>query len=694
MEIEETGQVTTTNASGQYSIDVGFGTYNLTASLAGYDDQTAEVTLVSNETVTQDFTLAAQNGTVSGTITDAQSAAAIDNASVTLETGQSAMTDASGNYTIANVVPGTYNLTADHADYAPNTTSVTVGPNGSVTADLALTPLNGTVTGTITEADTGATIQNATVTLETGQSATTDASGTYTLADVVPGTYNLTADHANYTANTTSVTVGPNQTVTEDLALSAQNGSISGTVTDQDGADLSGATVTIDSTGQSATTDANGTYTIADVAPGSYNLTASLANYSDATATNVTVGPGEAVTDVNLTLVELNGTVSGTVTNSSDGTALANATVEVVGTDQTATTDATGNYTITDVVPGTYDVQAAAPGYVAETQNVTVPANGTATANFALDPAEGTVTGTVLDNSGSPVEDVTIEAGNTSTTTGAAGSYTLGVAFGNYTVTAEKTGYDNDTATVTVNATTTPVTQNFTLVAQNGSISGTATDQDGTALGSVTVTIDSTGQSAMTDANGTYTLANVSPGTYNLTASLANYSDATATNVAVGPGEDVTDVNVTLVAQNGSISGTITDADTGAAIDNASVTLETGQTATTGATGAYTITNVVPGTYNLTADHADYAPNTTSVTVGPNGSVTADLALSAQNGTVSGTITDAQTGAAIDNASVSLETGRTATTDATGAYTIHERRAGHVQPDRGPPRTTRRTRRR
>ncbi|MDZ7729950.1 MAG: carboxypeptidase-like regulatory domain-containing protein [Natrialbaceae archaeon] len=308
---------------------------------------------------------------------------------------------------------------------------------------------------------------------------------------------------------------------------------------------------------------------------------------------------------------------------------------------------------------------------MAETQtNVTVPANGTATANFALTPAEGTITGTVLDDDGTPVANATVALSNTSTTTGAAGSYTLGVAFGNYTVTAEKTGYDNDTATVTVNATTTPVTQNFTLVAQNGSISGTATDQDGTALGSVTVTIDSTGQSAMTDANGTYTLANVSPGTYNLTASLANYSDATATNVAVGPGEDVTDVNVTLVAQNGSISGTITDADTGAAIDNASVTLETGQTATTGATGAYTITNVVPGTYNLTADHADYAPNTTSVTVGPNGSVTADLALTAQNGTITGTVTDADTGATIENATVTLETGQSATTDATGAYTI------------------------
>ncbi|MDZ7729953.1 MAG: carboxypeptidase-like regulatory domain-containing protein [Natrialbaceae archaeon] len=98
---------------------------------------------------------------------------------------------------------------------------MTVGPNGSVTADLALTPLNGTVTGTITNAQTGAAIDNASVTLETGQSATTDATGAYTIANVTPGTYNLTADHANYSPNITSVTVGPNGSVTADLGADA-----------------------------------------------------------------------------------------------------------------------------------------------------------------------------------------------------------------------------------------------------------------------------------------------------------------------------------------------------------------------------------------------------------------------------------------------------------------------------------------
>ncbi|MDZ7729954.1 MAG: carboxypeptidase regulatory-like domain-containing protein [Natrialbaceae archaeon] len=428
----------------------------------------------------------------------------------------------------------------------------------------------------------------------------------------------------------------------------------------------------MDSTGQTATTAADGTYTIPDVAPGTYNLTASLANYSDATATNVTVGPGEAVTDVNLTLVELNGTVSGTVTNSSDGTALANATVEVVGTGQTATTDATGNYTITNVTPGTYDVHADAPGYVAETQtNVTVPANGSATANFSLDPADGSITGTVLDDANTTVENVQIDAGNTSTTTDANGTYSLDVAFGNYTVTADKAGYDNDSATVTVNASATPVTQNFTLVAQNGSISGTVTDDAGQALDNATVEIDSTGQNATTDATGAYTIPDVEPGTYNLTASKTGYDDAVATTESVGPGEDRT-IDFSLAAQNGSIAGTVTDQD-GDAVDNATVTInETGQNTTTNATGVYTIPNIEPGTYNLTATKMNYdAGMEMNVTVGPGEILSSvDLAMTAQNGSIAGTVVN-ESGGSLANATVTIdETGQNATTNATGAYLI------------------------
>ncbi|MDP9348799.1 MAG: SusC/RagA family TonB-linked outer membrane protein, partial [Gemmatimonadota bacterium] len=71
-------------------------------------------------------------------------------------------------------------------------------------------------------------------------------------------------------------------------------GQISGTVTASGaGAPLAGATVTVVGTDRSATTGANGRYTLANVAPGTYQLSASLAGYAARAVGNVTVRPGQ-----------------------------------------------------------------------------------------------------------------------------------------------------------------------------------------------------------------------------------------------------------------------------------------------------------------------------------------------------------------------------------------------------------------
>ncbi|MBI2472535.1 MAG: carboxypeptidase regulatory-like domain-containing protein, partial [Planctomycetes bacterium] len=51
-----------------------------------------------------------------------------------------------------------------------------------------------------------------------------------------------------------------------------------------------------------------------------------------------------------------------------------------------ATTDATGSYTIADVTPGDYTVTASATGYDSSSQPVTVVEGAVAPANFALVP--------------------------------------------------------------------------------------------------------------------------------------------------------------------------------------------------------------------------------------------------------------------------------------------------------------------
>src|SRR5207248_11205527 len=76
------------------------------------------------------------------------------------------------------------------------------------------------------------------------------------------------------------------------------------------------------------------------------------------------------------------GTISGTVTNSSNGAALAGATVRYSG--GSATTSSTGAYGLANVTAGTYTVTASASGFSSSSQSVTVTSGQTATANFAL----------------------------------------------------------------------------------------------------------------------------------------------------------------------------------------------------------------------------------------------------------------------------------------------------------------------
>jgi hypothetical protein len=91
------------------------------------------------------------------------------------------------------------------------------------------------------------------------------------------------------------------------------------------------------------------------------------------------------------------GSISGTVTSSSDGSAISGTTVEVENTSLSATTDTNGDYTIGQIPEGNYDVTASASDFISETaSNVGVSANtDTSGTNFTLDP-DGTSGGTTL----------------------------------------------------------------------------------------------------------------------------------------------------------------------------------------------------------------------------------------------------------------------------------------------------------
>ncbi len=103
----------------------------------------------------------------------------------------------------------------------------------------------------------------------------TDPSGTYSLKNVPPGVYNVTVLYAGRSYSEKSTNLSSGSTVQLNLALSP--GSVSGAVTDVDGAAYPGATVTLSNSSgvlATATSSSIGDYSFPAVSPGTYTVSA------------------------------------------------------------------------------------------------------------------------------------------------------------------------------------------------------------------------------------------------------------------------------------------------------------------------------------------------------------------------------------------------------------------------------------
>ncbi len=329
------------------------------------------------------------------------------------------------------------------------------------------TTQTGTITGQVTDSSTGAAIPGAALSYS-GGSTTTNSSGNYTLSKVAPGTYTVTASANGHASRGSPVTVTSGNTVTLNFQLNpTAAGAITGQVTDSStGAAISGATVSY--SGGSTTTDSSGNYTLSNVAPGSYTVTAAATNYVSASST-ASVTSGNATTlnfQLNPAPGNTPGMLQGRVTNISTGGAVSGATVSFSG--GSTTTDSSGNYSFSNVAPGTYTVTASHTGFFNVTHSVTLASGATATLNFAM-ATGGKIAGTVTDSSGAAISgaSVTLTGGVISTTvhttTNSSGAYNSNwMPVGTYTVTVSASGHamQSKSATANTGATT---TLNFTL---------------------------------------------------------------------------------------------------------------------------------------------------------------------------------------------------------------------------------------
>jgi 5-hydroxyisourate hydrolase-like protein (transthyretin family) len=449
----------------------------------------------------------------------------------------------------------------------------------------------GQITGTVTAANTGLPIAGIEMRLS-GSGGTpvvtagTDPAGGYVFPGLTPGTYHLRTNNgsgyidelydnmvcalgrcqeqagtpivvtAGATTSGINFALDPGATITGRVSSAATNAGLNGVSVQLH--DALGNFVAI------ASTTTSGTYTLRNLAPGTYFLTTATTFptngytnqlYKDATCsssvcevifgTPVSVAGGTTVAGIDFALVAP-GAISGRVTDATTGAPLSSVFVDanheggLIG--RSAFTDADGRFTLTTLPVGAYSVGVGLSGYIGQAYPTTVVVTTTATTsgvNFALSRV-GTIAGRISDAAtGAALTGVTVSVynvfnqfiGASTTVSAPAGSnnYTiLGLPPGAYYLrTTNTAGYLDELyndgpcpggACTPASGTPVQVTNgaatsgiDFSLTA-GSRITGTVTEEgSGVALSSVTVlAYDSTGAqvaSTFTNTSGVFTLA-------------------------------------------------------------------------------------------------------------------------------------------------------------------------------------------
>jgi len=505
----------------------------------------------------------------------------------------------------------------------------------------------GSVSGTFTlEGVAAGGYGGTTVTLTTTpeQSQPTDADGQVSFASVPVGMYTLRATnptHEDVVVPLVAVEPGGDTNVGTRMMLVAR-GRLEGAATRQGAAADGHGGIQVEVVGEPGRlgfTAPDGAWAIEGVPVGQYTVRATAEGYLAAAASDVSVVKDAVTTVPALALSANPGSIAGSVTlEGLSEPALGIAEILVAG--QTVPAAGDGGFEVLDVAAGTYTLTARAPGYGIE-QVIAVVAPGAQTDldPIALRTARGDLAGTAELEGESEHAGILVEVQGTgfSAISNALGEWTIrGVPAAQYAIRASAAGY-NPTITpdITVLEDEEVVVPLMTLTANPGSLSGVI-ELEGLAAGfwdGVTVTIEGTGLSEVTAADGSFGFAAVPAGTYPLTAMVSGYSTA-RTVITVLAGQPTDAGLIPLSIARGAIAGLATLAGEG---DHSGITVEVdnqGYAGVTGVTGSYRIEGVPTGTYSLTAHKDGYTTRQVgAVTVLEDQTVTAaDVQLVRQSG--------------------------------------------------------------
>ena len=200
---------------------------------------------------------------------------------------------------------------------------------------------------------------------------------------------------------------------------------------------FAGTTLTLSGAkGGTSGVDASGNYSFNNLANGTYTITPSSPGVTYTPASQTVTINGAHALGINFVASTVSYTVSGTVAGApNDAVVLSGANT------YNTVTDASGNYTFTGVVNGSYTVTPSAAGFTVSpaSQPVTVNGANVTGVNFTATAQAFNISGTISGGAGATV---TLSGGASATTTAdSSGNYSFaGYPNGSYTITPAKTG--------------------------------------------------------------------------------------------------------------------------------------------------------------------------------------------------------------------------------------------------------------
>jgi protocatechuate 3,4-dioxygenase beta subunit len=468
----------------------------------------------------------------------------------------------------------------------------------------------------------------------------TDATGHALVAPVRPGWVTVEATAPGYAPNvgvTTVGSAGARGTITVTLKAGV---AVAGRVVDEAGKPLAKVRVIARGEEGSTNTDDKGAFTIPALSAGTYTLTALDGEHAPAHSAPVKVAAA-AITGVTITM-KAGGVATGRVLDA-EGKPVPYATVRVGGVgrqfgqvaSRQTTSDDKGGYEVRGLARAKMQARAESELAASKLVELDLTAQAAATTDLVLD-VTGTIAGTVVDEKGHPITEVTVNAwpdvlagappesaalaGFSSATTDGVGHFVIrGLPGAAYRLWATRAtgnpGWGQQSTPARVGEQNVKVT-----LPSAGSLKGTLAIEGKGAPSLATVQVGF--QPPVPVAAGVFELKDLAPGTYDVTFHSLEFAELIRRAVVIKPGA-VTDLGTVGVVRGRQISGRVVDA-RGSAVAGARVkvgemlfhseddeqldqydALSNVRVAVTTAAGEFTIVGIPEKAGYVGADHRD-----------------------------------------------------------------------------------------